>query len=312
MDHEMSEEMSVCHPAHAAPVSIGMPVFNGGRFIEKALDSILEQSYGNFELIISDNASTDDTELICRAYAARDSRIRYVRQQTNMGAAANFRYVLQAAQHDRFIWAAADDWWDRDRLERLVAALGEDDSVVVGAVRRYVNGVLYAEYVPTSFSQGQWWRFLFREESRLEKIYFIYGLMWKSKALRPVSYFSDGYCQDAIFCYRLLWLGHLKSIPDATLHSTAHASSEGASAAKQFRYSVVRAIFMAHPWTYYRSYVDATPRERRWAVLAWIPVKHMASQIHLWWRAVRRFLLRRPYVYGALPGGEVRVWQARL
>ncbi|WP_297762034.1 glycosyltransferase [Thermosynechococcus sp.] len=158
-------------------VSIGMPVYNGAGFSRQALDSILAQTYPHFELIISDNASTDDTAEICQEYASRDSRIRYVRQEKNIGAACNFRYVLDAATHDRFIWAAADDWWDQDRLEHLVQALTPENAAVVGTIRRYVDGVPYAEYVPVTFEKGAWWRYLMREEARCEKVYYANGLL---------------------------------------------------------------------------------------------------------------------------------------
>ena len=70
-------------------VSIGMPVYNGAAFLKESLDSLLSQTYGDFELIISDNASTDETESICRSYAAGDPRVRYQRQEENRGANAH-------------------------------------------------------------------------------------------------------------------------------------------------------------------------------------------------------------------------------
>jgi glycosyltransferase involved in cell wall biosynthesis len=101
-----STELSPATPT----VSVGMPVYNGARYIREALDSLLAQSFRDFELIISDNASTDGTEVICQDYAARDSRIRYIRQQENCGAAANFEIVLREARREFFMWAAADDF----------------------------------------------------------------------------------------------------------------------------------------------------------------------------------------------------------
>jgi len=73
-----------------------MPVYNGEKYIREALDSLLAQTFTDFELIISDNASTDGTQVICEEYAARDPRIRYVRQRENRGAVANFRFVLDS------------------------------------------------------------------------------------------------------------------------------------------------------------------------------------------------------------------------
>ena len=99
-------------------VSIGMPVFNGEKFICEALDSLLAQTFTDFELIISDNASTDGTEAICGEYAAKDSRIRYVRQAENLGPAANFKYVLDVAVGEYFMWAAADDLWAPNFIDK--------------------------------------------------------------------------------------------------------------------------------------------------------------------------------------------------
>jgi glycosyltransferase involved in cell wall biosynthesis len=111
-------------------VSIGMPVYNGELFIREALVSLLEQTFTNFELIISDNASTDSTKVICREYAAKDSRIRYVRQVENLGALANFQFVLDEAVGEYFMWAAADDLQTPDFIELLVTALDDNPSFV--------------------------------------------------------------------------------------------------------------------------------------------------------------------------------------
>jgi glycosyltransferase involved in cell wall biosynthesis len=90
-------------------VSIGMPVYNGSAFLREALDGLLAQTFEDFELIIRDNASTDATEDICREYAARDPRVRYVRSDKNVGAAANYNHVVGLARGAYFRWAAHDD-----------------------------------------------------------------------------------------------------------------------------------------------------------------------------------------------------------
>lgn len=92
-----------------AKVSIGMPVHNGEKTIRTALDSILAQTFQDFELIISDNASSDFTQEICQEYAEKDKRIRYIRQTRNQGAVENFRFVLDQATSTFFMWAAAND-----------------------------------------------------------------------------------------------------------------------------------------------------------------------------------------------------------
>ncbi len=102
-------------PERTSPsVTIGVPVYNGESTLRPALDSLLAQTFGDFELIISDNASVDGTERICREYAVKDGRIRYMRQSTNIGVGANFRFVLDEARCKYFMWAASDDVWSLD------------------------------------------------------------------------------------------------------------------------------------------------------------------------------------------------------
>ena len=117
-------------------VSIGMPVYNGEKFIREALDSLLAQTFTDFELIISDNASTDSTEAICREYAAKDARIRYIRHSENKGPAANFQFVLDGAVGKYFMWAAADDVWHPTFVAKCCTAL-ENDTSIGFVVTRY-------------------------------------------------------------------------------------------------------------------------------------------------------------------------------
>ena len=90
-------------------VSIGMPVYNGEKYLRRSLSALVSQSFLDFELIISDNASTDNTSDICLEFSAKDNRIKYFRQTENIGAWRNFKYVLDEAQAEYFMWSAADD-----------------------------------------------------------------------------------------------------------------------------------------------------------------------------------------------------------
>lgn len=114
-------------------LSIGLPIYNGEQYLAESLDHLLAQSFADFELIISDNASTDGTQQICRRYAARDSRIRYLRQPRNIGAAPNHDVVLRAARGELFKWASHDDVYDRDLLARCVEALDAHPDVVLAS-----------------------------------------------------------------------------------------------------------------------------------------------------------------------------------
>lgn len=111
-------------------VTIGLFVFNGEATLRQSLDSLLDQSFADFELVISDNASTDATESICREYAAHDSRIRYIRQAVNMGGAANLKAVLDAARGEYFMWAACDDTRSPDFIEANLKFLLENSDYV--------------------------------------------------------------------------------------------------------------------------------------------------------------------------------------
>jgi len=112
-------------------VSIGMPVYNEGQFIRQALESLLAQDYENFELIISDNASEDKTPEICLEYAARDKRIRYYRNEKNMGAAWNFKRVFDLSKGKYFMWSAGHDLWNKKFISKCLEVLENDPSVVL-------------------------------------------------------------------------------------------------------------------------------------------------------------------------------------
>lgn len=112
-------------------VSIGLPVYNGEVYLRRVLESILAQTYRHFELVISDNASTDGTEAVCREYAAADSRICYTRQPTNRGATWNFREVVHLSSGKYFLWTSHDDLLAPSYVERCVKVLEEHADVVL-------------------------------------------------------------------------------------------------------------------------------------------------------------------------------------
>lgn len=116
----------------AAPrLSVGLPVYNGEDYLAESIDALLGQSYEDFELIISDNASTDGTADMARSYEKQESRIRYFRQQRNVGINANHNFVFQQSRGEFFKWASADDLYARDLLQCCVAALDEHPDVVL-------------------------------------------------------------------------------------------------------------------------------------------------------------------------------------
>jgi glycosyltransferase involved in cell wall biosynthesis len=129
-------------------ISIGLPVYNGERTIGKAIESILSQSFSDFELIVSDNCSTDRTEDVCRSYVDRDSRVRYIRQASNIGAARNFKLVLDAARGRYYMWAACDDRRSLDFLMENVLFLEANPDYVASTCPNCFDG---EEDEPASF-----------------------------------------------------------------------------------------------------------------------------------------------------------------
>lgn len=119
-------------------VSIGLPVYNGERYLAESLDSLLGQTYSDFELIISNNGSTDATADICRRYAQRDSRIRYISHDRNIGSSPNHNFVIEQASGEFFKSAAHDDRYAADLIARCVEVLDEHPRVVLAHSRSAV------------------------------------------------------------------------------------------------------------------------------------------------------------------------------
>ena len=112
-------------------LTIGLPVYNGETYLAESLEALLGQTYKDFELIISDNASTDGTADICQRYAQQDSRVRYIRQPQNIGLAPNHNVVVEQARGELFKWASCDDLYARELIERCIDALDEHPDVVL-------------------------------------------------------------------------------------------------------------------------------------------------------------------------------------
>ena len=121
-------------------MSIGLPVFNGENYVEEAIRSVMAQTMTDWELVISDNASTDRTGTICQDLAATDQRIRYFRNERNLGAGANYNLAFAKSQGVYFKWLAHDDRVRREYLAMTVAALdAAPDAVLCNTVVDYIG-----------------------------------------------------------------------------------------------------------------------------------------------------------------------------
>jgi glycosyltransferase involved in cell wall biosynthesis len=202
-------------------VSIGMPVYNGERFIRHALDSLLAQDYAKFELIISDNASMDGTQEICMEYAARDKRVRYYPSRVNMGAAWNANRVFELSSGEYFMLAGCHDLWARSFISKCVGILNHRTSVVLCyplADWIDINGE-FMEKMPCGPDTCG-----LNRVSRCNVVlwgtqyaYPIYGLI-RANALKKAKFFGRVIGSDVIMLFELSMLGEFEQIPEVLLH----------------------------------------------------------------------------------------------
>ncbi len=132
------ERPEPCGASRSPRLSIGLPVYNGERYLAQAIDSLLGQTFTDFVLIISDNGSTDATEAICESYVRRDPRIQYHRSNDNRGAAWNFNRVSELAHSPYFKWAAYDDVCAPDCVRRCIEVLERNPRAILAYPQSYV------------------------------------------------------------------------------------------------------------------------------------------------------------------------------
>jgi len=145
---------------HTPRLCIGLPVYNGDNYLAQTIESLLGQTFAAFRLVISDNASTDGTEAICRAYAGRDTRIDYRRAAENRGAAWNFNHLCALADTEYFKWAAHDDLHAPTFLERCIAALDAQPRAIACYPDAYVideHGTIVTAYRGARAAAAQPW-----------------------------------------------------------------------------------------------------------------------------------------------------------
>lgn len=205
-------------------LTIGLPVYNGERYLAQAIDALLGQTYENFELIISDNASIDATAEICRSYERADSRVRYSRRPSNIGAAPNHNFLVREARGELFKWAGADDLFARDLLERCIGILDEYPEVVLahswtGAIDGTNNVTQTLEYPLATDASAAPERFrsmLFGDgnaDSGMIRADDMYGVM-RTRVLRRVAPQNSFYHADRVFMTEVALHGPFRQIPD--------------------------------------------------------------------------------------------------
>lgn len=207
-------------------VSIGVPVFNGDDYLAAALDSIVNQSYQNLEIIISDNCSTDKTQEICLTYQQKDPRVKYFRAEENLGATWNFNQVLHLAGGKYFRWAAHDDVLAPTCIEKCVSVLEANPEVVLCHSKVEVidhEGEFKHDYDIVLKTDDQFPPTRFYELLIPWNMYYeIFGLIRREafQTVGPMGNFSHA---DGILLERLSLIGRFFQIDEVLFYPRFHA-----------------------------------------------------------------------------------------
>ncbi len=218
-------------------VSIGVPVYNGEATIRSSLDALLAQSFADFEIVISDNASTDATASICAEYAGRDERIRYIRQQENIGAVSNFKFVFDQAQAPYFMWSAVDDRRSPDFLEENIRFLDAHPLYVASASPNCFEGqVQDANSLVTFAIEGA---IEDRFNAFFDNCWVSHGIFYsviRTETLRKCNFLGQSFlgADWAVDLY-LASCGGIHRTKKALMISGAFGISNGAAAWRSFR-----------------------------------------------------------------------------
>lgn len=207
-------------------VSIGVPVYNGEAFLAEALDSIAAQTFSNYEVILSDNASTDRTGEICRARAARDARIRYVRNSVNIGGDRNYYRCFELSSGDYFLNVAHDDRLDPRYVEKTVAFLdAHPDFVFCHARSREIDaaGSVVRDLEPNPFTESLRPSERFYDAVCASRYVVANFGMIRSSTLRRMPPLAAYPSSDAFWQAELALRGRLHEIPEFLFYRRLHA-----------------------------------------------------------------------------------------
>ncbi len=252
-------------------ISVGLPVYNGDQYLEQTLESFLAQTWEKFELIISDNGSTDETEKICRAFLRQDERIQYYRSATNKGAAWNFNHVFQLARGEYFKWAAHDDLVAPTFLERCRDVLEEHPSVILAYPRTAIidESSEFVQNFDVHLHLGcdrpsERFQHYLNSYYHPQQCHPVFGLT-RSGELAKTSLIGNYVSSDRVLLGELALRGKFYEIPEHLFFRRLHPKSS-VRAYPEFRDRVIwfdpakRGKLQMVRWIFLREYLDAIRR----------------------------------------------------
>jgi glycosyltransferase involved in cell wall biosynthesis len=225
-------------PAKPGPqLSIGLPVYNGERYLPRTFECLRAQTFDDYELIISDNASTDRTEEICREYAAGDPRVRYSKRHKNVGASRNYNFVFRQSSAPIFKWVAADDEMAPTLVERCMEALAaapdavaaytlaqhiDDDSVPVDTCAG--TPLQHVDWDSTPSGRFRQLLEIFRKDGGASAPMFWYGVI-RRNALKKTRMMGGYFSSDLVLLSELMLQGRFIEVPECLLSIRIHPES---------------------------------------------------------------------------------------
>jgi glycosyltransferase involved in cell wall biosynthesis len=274
-------------------LSFGLPVWNGEATLRRCLDSLLAQDFTDFEIVVSDNASTDGTSRILDEYAARDPRIRVSRNRENIGQIENVNLVFRQSRGEYFRWIGATDWLEPHYASRCIRALEADPGAILVTtyfrIHRGDGSSRYEEYrgerVDSERPERRFARMLWFYHAGDAKYDPIYSMMRRDDLARTRLVWMMDW-GDRMMGAELALLGRFQHVPECLAHRTKEAGERHLDYEKLLR--------RYHP-TRYRE-LPATPSRILGSLLAIIRAAPLTrrQRLHCQWAAFKLFL-RRAY-----------------
>ena len=221
-----------------------MPVYNGEKYIRQALDSLLAQTFIDFKIVISDNASTDGTEAICNEYVKKDSRVECIRQPTNIGLINNFNFLLKNARSDYFAWMAHDDYLDASSLQIIVGYLDEHTDVAccMGDSNVVNNGVIVNKRIHNEIRDNVDWivarrNFFTYSHNLVMPIYGVFRLniLQKNNIYLKPGFRGTIYGLERSILPRVALQGRIVALPMVLQHKRVQEQSLSVTEPKQIK-----------------------------------------------------------------------------
>jgi glycosyltransferase involved in cell wall biosynthesis len=300
-------------------ITVGIPVNNGESHITTAIESILAQTTDDWELVVCDNASTDGTQDIVEGFAARDARVRYLRNPTNLGAAANYNRCLEEARGRYFKWMAHDDWLSANYLEACAAVLDTEPDAVLAFGKPKEMLDEDTPYAKSTFVHPDWGDAgpveRFGLAMRLERTcHAIFGL-YRREALERTTRHRPYYTSDRNLVAETALLGRFVPVIEATFYNRRHAGQSMARSTNRLylnswidgsnnkKYSTMHFSRLAHFAEISGRYPDIAPRAALWRSAA----GHLFSPRKLARYADEACEYVSPRYYGIVRGKAVKM-----